>query len=954
MLTNMLCAQGPVIEWQKCYGGSGGDYAWSVEVTPDGGYILAGYNGSNDGDITGWHGTWDFWVIKIDAAGNIQWQKSLGGSNWDFGHVIHQTADGGYIVGGSSVSIDGDIVGNKGAMDYWVVKLDKNGNIQWRRNYGGSLNDYLYGLQITSDGGYLLAGLTESNDGDVSGNHGKRDFWVLKIDATGNIQWQKCYGGSEDEEAYSLAVAADGGYVVAGYTMSNDGDVNGNHGAGDCWLIKLNSAGVLQWQKCFGSSAYDQAWSVQKTTDGGFIFAGFTSGNDGNVSGSHGDADDWVVKLDAAGNIQWQKCYGGSFNEQAYAIELTPDGGYVIAGFAESLDGQVTCHVEYHDYWVVKINSTGDLEWEKIMGGNNTDEAYAVKPTPDGGYIVAGVAVSTDIPGYHPIHQPSLSAGDFWIIKLSANLLTPTIPTISINTPSLTICSGTNVKFTATTNIAGDHPSYTWQKNGVQVGTNTDTYAASDIADGDVITCTFNTTEYCVPYSASSNSLTMSVSNTVPPTISISSNVVSVCAGIDITFFATVANGHGSPLFQWKLNGADVGTNSATYSGNTFKDGDFVSCTFTDNSPCTAGGINSNIIQVRVASPVDPALSISTGSTNICTGTLATFTANPTNASGSPTYQWRVNGIDVGTNSTTFSSSTLVNGDVVDCVLTSDPALTCIVHPVTLSNDIVMTVTNAVSPSITIAASDNDVCSGTNINFTATADNAGTSPSYQWKINGSITGNNNPVFTSSTLKNGDNISCTLLPGTNACSVQSLNSNIVAIGIKDLPVINISPADTIVKRGSVVQMNAIISGDIGSYQWSPSTVLTDPMSLTPTTIPLTENTLLTLNATGVNGCTASKTSNIKMSGPLYMPNAFTPNGDGKNDVFRIPPDVTILLTEFSIYDRWGNKVFSTRNISQGWNGMFGGDYANAGVYVYVISGSNEKGNFTAKGSFVLIR
>jgi gliding motility-associated-like protein len=259
-----------------------------------------------------------------------------------------------------------------------------------------------------------------------------------------------------------------------------------------------------------------------------------------------------------------------------------------------------------------------------------------------------------------------------------------------------------------------------------------------------------------------------------------------------------------------------------------------------------------------------------------------------------------------------------------------------------------------VSPSISVTASDNNVCSGATINFTALAENAGSSPSYQWKINNSNTGNNSPVFSSSTLRNGDNLSCTLLPAANACSSQPLSSNTIVVGIKDLPVINIDPVDTIIKRGSIVQLNATVTGDVGSYQWNPSNELSDPMSLTPSTIPITDKTIFTLSVTGANGCTTSKISTIKISGPVHMPNAFTPNGDGKNDLFRIPPDVTIILKEFSIFDRWGNKVFSTHDIGKGWDGTFQGEAANGGTYVFMISGSNEKGDFVFKDNFVLIR
>jgi len=298
MIANVLHAQGPAVEWQKLYGGGEGDYAQFIERTNDGGYIIAGYTSSSQGDITLNHGQDDFWVVKIDAAGNIQWQKSLGGSSIDRAYAIHQTLDGGYIVAGNTLSHDGDVTGNKISLDYWVIKLDNNGNIVWEKTYGGTKNEYLYSLQVTPDGGYIAAGFTESNDGDVTSNHGGRDIWIVKLNVAGTIQWQKSFGGSNDEEAFSVQPSSDGGYIVAGYTLSNDGDINFNHGGKDIWVIKLSSNGSLQWEKSVGSSSYDEAWSVLQSTDGGFVVAGYSGANDGDVSGNHGGNDFFCCKAE--------------------------------------------------------------------------------------------------------------------------------------------------------------------------------------------------------------------------------------------------------------------------------------------------------------------------------------------------------------------------------------------------------------------------------------------------------------------------------------------------------------------------------------------------------------------------------------------------------------------------------------------------------------------------------
>jgi len=299
--------QAPNIEWQKALGGSNDDEAYSVQQTSDGGYIVAGSTRSNDGDVSGnheevWWLVWDFWVVKLDRYGDIEWQKCLGGSDSDWAESIQQTSDGGYIVAGYTGSNDGDVSGNHGEKDFWVVKLDRYGNIKWQKALGGSDSDWAYNIQQTSDGEYIVAGYTGSNDGDVSGNHGEKDFWVVKLDRYGNIEWQKCLGGSGGggsggDYAYSVQQTSDGGYIVAGETWSNNGDVSGYHGGGDVWVVKLDRYGDIKWQKCLGGSSWDWAYSIQQTNDGGYIVAGLTRSNDGDVSGNHGEKDFWVVKL---------------------------------------------------------------------------------------------------------------------------------------------------------------------------------------------------------------------------------------------------------------------------------------------------------------------------------------------------------------------------------------------------------------------------------------------------------------------------------------------------------------------------------------------------------------------------------------------------------------------------------------------------------------------------------
>ena len=234
-------------------------------------------------------------------------------------------------------------------------------SIQWQKCLGGTSSEGATSIQQTTDGGYILTGCTNSNDGDVSGKHGGQDVWVVKLDVTGTIQWHKCLGGTYFDFASSIQQTTDGGYVLTGCTSSNTGDVSGNHGLQDIWVVKLNSSGSIQWQKCLGGTSDEGANSIQQTTDGGYVLTGYTTSNNGNVSGNHGGADVWVVKLDSTGTIQWQKCLGGTdaSGEGASSIQQTADGGYILTGYATSNDGDVSGnHGGVGDYWVIKLSST--------------------------------------------------------------------------------------------------------------------------------------------------------------------------------------------------------------------------------------------------------------------------------------------------------------------------------------------------------------------------------------------------------------------------------------------------------------------------------------------------------------------------------------------------------------------------------------------------------------------
>ncbi len=409
-----LLSSQPSIQWQKSLGGSQYDAAGSIQQTNDGGYIVVGTTQSSDGDVSGQQGVVDVWALKLDSNGNILWQKTLGGSSVDVGNSMQLTSDGGLILAGFTISNNGDVSGNHGAADGWIVKLDSNGAVQWQKVLGGSLEDKAQSIRQTNDGGYIVAGYTASNDGDVSDNHGGNDFWVLKLNSVGTLEWEKTLGGTWNDEAYSVRQTTDGGYVVGGATYSNDGDVSGNNGTIDYWVVKLTNTGTIEWQKALGGSGADDGRHVIQTTDGGYIVAGTEGSGDGQVTGSHGKTDGWVVKLNQTGDLQWQKTLGGSQEDALNAIQPTSDGGCVIAAFTQSSDGDVLGDNVIADIWVVKLNAMGDIQWGKTLGGTEFEYPADIQKTIDGGFVVAGSAESNDgdVTGNH-------GSNDLWVVKLS-------------------------------------------------------------------------------------------------------------------------------------------------------------------------------------------------------------------------------------------------------------------------------------------------------------------------------------------------------------------------------------------------------------------------------------------------------------------------------------------------------------------------------------------------------
>ncbi len=386
------------------FGGNQNDSAQSVVSTTDGGYAVLGYTQSNNGTITDKTDTsFDYWVVKFNAQNNIEWQKTYGGTGDDRGQSIIQTTDGGYILIGTSNSTDNDVSINNGSQDFWIVKLDAQGNIIWEKSLGFSGNDNGISIIQTSDQGYLATGILDitasrgqGDTGRTTARHAGGEYWAVKLDTSGDLQWSKFFGGSFTDTPEGVVELNDGSFIIAGRSDSNDIDISSNKGSYDFWVIKISSTGNLIWEKSFGGQEIDASRAIAKTNDGNFVIAGDTQSNNDDVTNANGAADLWLIKISTDGNIIWEKTIGGTSFDVARDVKTTQDNGFILTGSSRSNDRDVSENKGQNDAWVVKVDNNGNLIWEISVGGSNIDFAYGVTELNDASIIAVGDTSSND------------------------------------------------------------------------------------------------------------------------------------------------------------------------------------------------------------------------------------------------------------------------------------------------------------------------------------------------------------------------------------------------------------------------------------------------------------------------------------------------------------------------------------------------------------------------------
>jgi hypothetical protein len=346
------------IQWQKTYGGTNSDTAASIKTTADGGYIVTGTTFSTNGDVTGYKGNGDIWVIKINAIGSIEWQKTFGGTKTDIAATIEQNPDGSYVLLGSTYSNDGDVTQNSGEFDYWLLKINPTGNIIWQKTYGSTMDDFASNLQLNTDGSIVISGNANlSRILNTGGTSLSQEVYIFKINGNGVLQWQKTFGGSCNDLVSKTVVTPDGGYLIGGYSCSIDENLTENKGSYDMWVAKITADGILSWGKSIGGTKWDKINSLQTTLDGGYMIIGETTSSNGDFKAGKGLIDIGIVKLTATGTLEWTKTRGGSGAEKGIEILQTNDDSFVVFGNSNSTNGDITNNNGNSDIIITKLKS---------------------------------------------------------------------------------------------------------------------------------------------------------------------------------------------------------------------------------------------------------------------------------------------------------------------------------------------------------------------------------------------------------------------------------------------------------------------------------------------------------------------------------------------------------------------------------------------------------------------
>ncbi|MDD1759267.1 MAG: immunoglobulin domain-containing protein, partial [Methanothrix sp.] len=843
-----------VAEFDKTFGGLGDDDGRFVQQTSDGDYIIVGSTESSGA------GGSDVWLIKADRDGNQMWNKTFGGQKDDSGEAVLETLDGGYIIVGATRSK------GAGSYDIWAIKTDKEGNLVWDETFGGQLDDEGHAVFQTADGGYIITGRSRASD-----SGGRYDAFLLKIDEYGNRKWLKSFGGPQDDEGDSVLQTADGGYIIAGITNSFGA------GGYDAWLIKTDQSGNKIWDRTFGGqnsefNPWSKGWFVEQVIDGGYILSGSTisygsggydawlirtdmQGNeiwngtfggaldeegaavmqtvDGNYillvsTGSYGAGgyDAWLINIDQDGREIWKKTLGGKTDDKGYFVQQASDGGYIVVGktFSSSqylakgeccLGNDISSR---NQAWLVKIRSESPViiaQPQSLAVCEGQAAAFAVSATGKEPLSYQwkknGVEIYTATENTYSVQSAGLDDAGLYSVTVSnscgliesipSRLDVNTKPSIQVQPLSQTVCEDSPVVMSV--DASGTKPfAYQWKKNGEAIpGATANIYEISRASTDDAGNYSAVVSNICG--SVESNFAILTVNSM--PWIQVQPASQTICSGSNAAFGVEAAG--SEPIsYQWKKNGAVIeAASSRTFSIINAKASDAGTYSVMVSNSC--GYVESEMAVLTVNSA--PTIQVQPFSQETCAGSSITFSIEATGTKPL-LYQWMKNGENIsGADQNTFSiSSTTAEDTGTYSVMVSNSC------GYVESEMAALTVNSA--PTIQVQPSSQETCAGSSANFSI--ETTGTKPlSYQWMKNGeNISGANSNVFSISNTIPEDSGSYGVIVSNNCGSVES---SMASLTVNSAPTIHVQPLSQDTCAGSSVTFSIEATGTQPLlYQW----------------------------------------------------------------------------------------------------------------------------------------
>lgn len=918
--------------------------------------------------------------LVIDPTPDLLWGTYYGEAGVVWLYSVARDSLGNVIFGGGGLdatniatagSYQSTLDGNS---DGIVGKFDASGNLLWATYYGGSSYETIYGVAVDKQNNIYSFGNTFSGDGIATPGAFKTSYtayagcvngYLGKFNTDGQLVWGTYYGGEKDDESLAVTVDHNNDVVVCGGTSSMtgiatpgawqtgyaDGPAAQQLLSEDIFLAKFNPNGGIVWSTYFGGTGFDRANAVAVDLDNNILLTGGTTSTTMSTPGSFqtqmdipNKSSSLVSKFSPGGSLVWSTYFGkgggqqqiGSTGGDGLGVAADFRGNVYVVGETLCLAGIATPGAfqttnaspnQWTDGFLMKFDKTGTRElWGTYVGGISSDYANGVCTDGNNAVWITGIMGSQTNAITASSYQPTYTgAGDIFIVQFDSTGARQWGTYYGTSVPGYYGGEGQSVVDDGLGNV----------------------YAVGQVsATEGIATCGAyqSTPAYGVGFVAK-------FGQAVKPSVAIAADHNGhICPGVSVQVTANPQNAGSSPAYEWLLNGTILPGSGATISIPSLTSGDSVRCILVLNPACATGLDTSNSLHFQVDPELPPSVSVTTASDSICPGVPVTFSANGVNGGPQPSYEWLVNGVQQGTDSSGFTTGSLKSGDIVSCVLVHQGS--CIIDSVASSSPIGMVVRQAPAMSIAITTDQNPVCSGMPVKFTATA-TAAAAFSYQWEVDGVATGKDSPTFSSSQLQDGDQILCLIKPQGGACAFSATSSDTISQKVYPTPDISIT-GDSLITRGQKTALTATVTGNGLTYLWTPDSSLSNATISNPVAFPTVKTTYL-LTVTSAQGCSAQKAYTIEVIPKITIPNAFTPDGNGRNDVFRALYGSDISNVRVSVFDRVGQLLFTDRGTHQGWDGRSGGKRQPEGTYVWVFEYTDSTGTSRMlKGTVELIR